>query len=54
MGAISAAPLTGAKGRNRQMVPKWAELTLRECKAGYRTSRALRNDKVLKSKRRTG
>jgi hypothetical protein len=38
MGAISAAPLIEAKGRNRQMVPKWAELALRECKAGFRAS----------------
>ena len=46
-------PIMRAKGRNRQIVPKWVSsevaethsgcISLRECKAAFRTSRTLRN-----------
>ena len=49
MGAISAAPLTGAKGRNRQIVPKMGLNS--HCENARQASgcRTLRNPKVLAS-----
>lgn len=38
MGAISAAPLTELREGTDKWFLKWAELTLRKCKAGSRMS----------------